>query len=65
MRHFLRFFIPGDLDLRLFQLKIGISFTETIYTSFAFSTFLFLFELRARTEQTDRQTDRQTDGQEE
>ena len=55
------FLTSGDLDLWPFQLKIGTPLGN-VYTNVGFWTF-FVFEIRARTGQTDRQTDRQTDGQ--
>jgi len=55
----------GDLDLWPFQLIFStplIRALGNVYANFDFST-VFVFELQARTGQTDRQTDGRTDGQ--
>jgi len=65
--NFLRFLTSGDLDLWPFQLKISMPLRaylcpgERLY-QFWFLKFFFVFELRARTGQTDGQTNGLTDG---
>ena len=53
------FLTSGDLDLGSFRLKIGTPLTNralgNVHNNFDF--YVFVFELRARTGQTDRQTD--------
>jgi len=56
--NFLRFLISGDLDLWPFNWwKLALHLLVPWTTSFWFFYVFFLFEIRARTEQTDRQTD--------